>query len=137
MVSARGVRLKIALTPSLSALLARCRDAVASPYLIHRLPGRARPSDQRAKDRVHHTKVLPEQLSRAFADARDAAGITSEHPPTFHEIRSLGGALLIEHGWALPQVQALMGHASEAMTQVYLDGHQQPWAEVAPGLSLS
>lgn len=131
-----GTRLKFALTPALSDLLARCRDAVVSPYLIHRLPDRARPSDKRARDRVHHTQVLPEQLSRAFADARDAAGVGGDHPPTFHEIRSLGGALLIEQGWTLPQVQALMGHASEAMTQVYLDGHQQPWAEVAPGLSL-
>jgi hypothetical protein len=48
---------------------------------------------------VHHTQVLPEQVCRTFADARDAAVAAgdlaaSEHPPTFHEIRSLGGVLL-------------------------------------------
>lgn len=131
-----GVRLRIATTPALDALLARCRDDVVSPYLIHRLPGRARPSDQRAQARTHHTQVLPEQLSRAFADARDAAGVGGDNPPTFHEIRSLGGAMLREQGWTLGQVQALMGHASETMTKVYLDGHEQPWCEVVPGLKL-
>lgn len=131
-----GVRLRIATTPALDALLARCRDDVVSPYLIHRLPGRARPSEQRAQARTHHTQVLPEQLSRAFADARDAAGVGGDNPPTFHEIRSLGGAMLREQGWTLAQVQALMGHASETMTKVYLDGHEQPWCEVAPGLKL-
>ena len=48
----------------------------------------SRPGDQRARDRVHHTQVLPAQLSRAFADARAAAGIEGDNPPTFHEIRA-------------------------------------------------
>ncbi len=116
-----GVRLKIALGTELAALLKRAKDDVASPYVVHRLPGKARPRDKRAKGRDHHTQVLPEQLSRAFADARDEAKIAGENPPTFHEIRSLGGALLQEAGWTLQQVQALMGHSSEAMTKVDLE----------------
>lgn len=131
-----GVRLQIAIGDDLAALLARCRDAVVSPYLIHRLPEKARPSNMRAKARDHHTQVLPEQLSRAFAEARDAAGIVSDHPPSFHEIRSLGGALLKDAGWTLEQVQALMGHASEEMTKVYLDGHETPWQAVTTGIAL-
>lgn len=131
-----GVRLQIALDDQLQALLARARDAVVSPYVIHRLPGKARPSDMRAKDRDHHTQVLPEQLSRAFAEARDLAGIDCDNPPTFHEIRSLGGAMLIESGWTLQQVQALMGHADAAMTKVYLDGHEAPWVPVSTGITL-
>ena len=131
-----GVRLRIALTPDLEALVARCRDAVVSPFLIHRLPDRARPSDKRAKDRQHHTQVLPEQLTREFAEVRDGLEIGGDNPPTFHEIRSLGGALLREQGWTLEQVQALMGHASEAMTKLYMDGHDVPWALVSPGLRL-
>ncbi|WP_235974236.1 tyrosine-type recombinase/integrase [Luteimonas deserti] len=51
---------------------------------------------------------------------------TVDNSPTFHEIRSLGGALLRDQGWTLQQVQALMGHASEAMTAVYLQGHNGP-----------
>lgn len=134
--STSSVRLKIRLTPALSELVSRCRDDVLSPYLIHRLPEKARPTQLRAEARRHHTQVLPEQLSRAFADARDAAGITSANPPTFHEIRSLGGALLREQGWTTAQVQALMGHSTQAMTEIYLGGHEAPWTEVAPGLTL-
>jgi hypothetical protein len=75
-----NVRLQIAATGPLGELLARCRDSVVSPYLIHRLPEKARPSNMRAKDRDHHTQILPEQLSRAFAVARDAAGIEADTP---------------------------------------------------------
>lgn len=132
-----SVRLKIAVTGDLAALVARCRDSVLSPYLVHRLPEKARPRGKQAAARDHHTQVLPEQITRAFAEARDLAGIDGDHPPTFHEIRSLGGALLRDQGWTLKQVQALMGHASEAMTTVYLEGHEAPWSEVEPGLSLN
>lgn len=133
-----GTKLKIVdagLLRPLAALIARCRDEIASPYLIHRLPDRARPQHLRAKTRSHHTQVLPELVSRAFAEARlaaEAAGKLrpSKHPPTFHEIRSLGGAELRRAGWSKAEVQALMGHASETMTSVYLEGHEQPWTEV-------
>lgn len=131
-----GVRLRIAVGTELEAVFSRARDNVVSPYVIHRLPGKARPQQMRAKDRDHHTQVLPEQLSRAFAEARDAAGITCDNPPTFHEIRSLGGALLQNAGWTLQQVQALMGHGSEAMTKHYLDGHDAPWTPVETGIAL-
>ncbi|ADV26974.1 integrase family protein [Pseudoxanthomonas suwonensis 11-1] len=131
-----AVRLRIKMGADLAALVARCRDAVVSPYLVHRLPEKAKPRGKGAAGRVHHTQVMPEQITRAFAEARDAAGIGGESPPTFHEIRSLGGALLREQGWSLQQVQALMGHASEAMTSVYLEGHEVPWSEVETGLSL-
>lgn len=125
-----NVRLQIAVSGRLAELLTRCRDEVASPYLIHRLPERSKPSDQRAKDRDHHTQVLPEQLSRAFARARDAAGVNGDSPPTFHEIRSLGGALLRDSGWATERIQALMGHGNTAMTEHYLGGHDAPWTEI-------
>lgn len=131
------LRLKIAITPQLRTLLARCRDDVLSPYVIHRLPVKARPRQLRAAARTHHTQVMPEQITRTFADVRDQLEIGGDNPPTFHEIRSLGGALLMQQqGWTKTQVQALMGHASATMTTVYLDGHELPWVEVAPGLSL-
>jgi enterobacteria phage integrase len=134
-----GARLKIGIEPDgdLAVLVARCRDSVVSPYLIHRLPDRAQANDKRAKSRAHHTQVLPEQLSRAFADARDDAGIDGDNPPTFHEIRSLGGALLREAGWTVSQVQTLMTHTSEAMTEHYLGGHEAPWTEVQTGVKLA
>ncbi|OOG61402.1 integrase [Rhodanobacter sp. B04] len=132
-----GARVKIALDGSLADVVARCRNDVLSPYLIHRLPEKARPRDQRAKKREHHTQVMPEQLSREFADAREAAGIVSDNPPTFHEIRSLGGAQLREAGWSVAEVQALMTHTSPSMTEHYLEGHEVPWTEVRTGIQLS
>lgn len=128
------VRLKIRVGDRLAGLLTEARDTVLSPFLVHRLPDRARPSDKRAAARQHHTQVMPEQLTRAFQDARTAAGIVGNNPPSFHEIRSLGGALAREAGWTTEQVQSLMGHASKAMTQHYLEGHDAPWHEVDPGV---
>lgn len=132
-----AVRLRINMGDDLTALVARCRDDVVSPYMVHRLPEKARPKQKKAVARVHHTQLLPEQITRAFADARDAAEITGDNPPTFHEIRSLGGALLREKGWTVEQVQALMGHGSPSMTTVYLEGHEMPWTDVETGLTLA
>ena len=131
-----NVRLQIATAGPLADLLKRCKDDVASPFVIHRLPEKARPSDKRAKTRKHHTQVLPEQLSRAFAAARDAAGVGGDAPPTFHEIRSLGGALLRDAGWTTEQIQALMGHGNASMTEHYLGGHEAPWQPVTTGIAL-
>jgi integrase len=82
------------------------------PYVVPTIYRKARPQQMRAQVREHHTQVLPEQLSRVFADARNEAGIDADNPPTFHESRSLGDAMLQEAGWSLQHVQALMGHAS-------------------------
>ncbi|MBB1060371.1 tyrosine-type recombinase/integrase [Marilutibacter spongiae] len=128
------VRLRIALSDEALGVLAQARDDVVSPFIVHRLPEKARPMGLRAKGREHATQVLPEQLSRAFAKARDAAEVGGDNPPTFHEIRSLGGALLQEAGWSVAQVQALMGHASASMTEHYLEGHEPPWQDVTTGI---
>lgn len=85
---------------------------------------------------LHYTQVLPEQLTRAFGRAFEASGVcvsTGRTRPTFHEIRSLGIALYRRAGWSEEQVQALMGHASERMTQAYMAGHEAPWTDVQVG----
>lgn len=130
------VKLKIRVGDQLAGLLAQARDSVLSPYIVHRLPEKARPSNMRATARQHHTQVMPEQLTRAFQGARDEAGIGGEHPPSFHEIRSLGGALLSEAGWEIEKVQGLMGHSCTSMTEHYLEGHETPWQDVQPGNTL-
>ncbi|MGH8528619.1 MAG: tyrosine-type recombinase/integrase, partial [Nevskiales bacterium] len=124
------VRLRIAVA---EVLVTRCRDNVASTYLVHRLPQKAKPRHLRASHREHHTQVLPEQLTRAFDAARDACKLFEgvEHPPSFHEIRSLGGQLYLERGWTIEQIQTLMGHASKDMTELYLAGHDAPWTDVS------
>lgn len=136
--SSTGVRLRIAVEGELAEILARCRDAIASPYVIHRLPGKARPHGMRAKARDHHTQVLPEQLSRAFAAARDRAArhvpdLFGPSPPTFHEIRSLGAARLRQRGWTEEQVQALLAHSDLKTTRTYLADHEPPWLDIRIG----
>ena len=135
-----GKRLAIKLDARLRALLDRCRDGITSPFVIHRLPDKLKARDQRAKARTHHTQVLPEMITRAFERARDEAGITDatpagELPPTFHEIRSLGGDLYRQAGKPETWIQSLMGHEDVDMTRAYLNGHARPWEAVSCDLA--
>lgn len=127
-----NVRLKIQATKEMLAVVERCRDKVLSPFLIHRLPEKARPQHMKAKLRGHHTQVLPAQLSREFDAAREASGAFDgiDNPPTFHEIRSLGADRYRQMGWPKARIQALLGHSTEGMTSHYLEGHEAPWTEV-------
>lgn len=134
-----GRRLAIHVRSELREVLQRCRDRVVSPYVIHRLPEKARPTGSRAVARDHHTQVLPEQLTRASGAAFNASGlsVTFERTrPTFHEIRSLGIALYLRAGWSEENVQVLAGHADAAMTRHYMEGHEAPWQSVDSGLQL-
>lgn len=133
-----GQRIEIEVGAELAAVIAECRDSVVSPYIIHRAPEKARPMHMRAAKREHFSQVLPEQLSRAFQDARDASGACEgiEHPPTLHEIRSLGMDLYRRAGWTDDQIQALAGHEDVEMTRHYLDGHDAPWIKVRGGLKI-
>lgn len=129
------VRMKMRIEGQLREIVERCRDNLASPFLVHRLPRKLPPHGKRSKARTHHLQVLPEDISRGFSAALRAAGLVySNSPPTFHEIRSLGGDLYRQAGWTLDQVQTLMGHSSEEMTRHYLEGHEAPWVEVHAGL---
>lgn len=130
-----GVRLRIEMWPSLAAIVARCRDNVASPHLVHRLPEKARPMGQRAKKRTHHTQVLREQLTRAFEDARDATGYFAgeKNPPTYHEIRSLGGDLHRQAGRSEEWIQALYAHSTRDPRARLCRSHRPPLARAATG----
>lgn len=116
--SKTGVALRI---HGLEQIIAACRDDIPSPYLIHRKPKRRR----RTAWRDHWTQVSREDLSRAFQEARDAAGVGQDLPPeqrpSFHEIRSLGADLMRKAG---RNPQPLLGHSEWDTTKGYLDGHQ-------------
>lgn len=132
-------RLAIKVSAELEEVLQRCRDRIASPFIIHRLPDKARPTDMRARKRKHFSQVLPEQITRVFTIAFEKSGITltgDRTRPTFHEIRSLGIALYRQAGWSEAQVQALAGHADVAMTRHYMEGHEAPWQPVESGLKI-
>ena len=131
----RSAHLKIEVTPELKQLIQRCRDALASPYLIHRRPERMPSWETRRtlKTKSHVTQVTPEFISKQFSAVRDATGFFKDLPkptrPTFHEIRSLGIVLRENQG---QDAQALAGHTTRTMTEYYKKGHDQvQWTVVS------
>ncbi len=126
--------LKIKITPQLQAVLARCRNDVLSPYLIHRRPERKKKRE--GKD--HWTKVDERFLTKAFEDARDACGCykgwKEEEMPGLHKIRALSLHLYKRAG---KDGQKIAGHASEEMTRNYQRDHADViWSEVEADLDL-
>lgn len=124
-----GARLRIPLDVRLAAvgwsleeIVARCRDDVVSPRLVHhtRHHGQAKPGKP----------VNPQTITTAFAWCREKAGIRTEPgktPPTFHELRSLGIRLYQQQGY---DPQALAGHKEASTTAVYLDDRGAEWIDV-------
>ncbi|WP_342594555.1 phage integrase Arm DNA-binding domain-containing protein [Salinicola lusitanus] len=119
----------IEMTPAIHDLIQRSRQLPPlSPFVIHRTPER---TSAAAKRDEHWSSVKPDMISRKFAELRDQiesiARLPDGEKPTFHEIRSLGSRLLELKGVAVGDIQVLMGHADEEMTQHYLDGHGIRW----------
>lgn len=130
-------RLRIKVTPVHQELIDRSRqDAIASPFVIHRRPGKIKDR----KDRQHWSQVGPHWFSKQFAKYRDETGLFDHmeplERPTFHEIRALGSWLYEQAGYPRTYVQALMAHGDEKMTAVYQSGHDEKWADVEAGLEL-
>lgn len=123
---------------SLEQVIARCKDDILSPFVIHHLPKKIRRAGKRSTQREHHTQVMPDEFGRAFTEARDAAGLykKKDNPPTFHEIRSLGADLYRQAGMDEKLIQALLGHRDARTTRIYLDGHTPPPMHGDANLSL-
>ena len=133
-----SARLSIGMGPDLQELINRARNTgVLSPMIIHRKPHRIPSRDKQKKE--HWSAVNPRYLTDAFNEARDKTELfekmAKDRRPTFHEIRSLGGSLYKKAGWTTNQVQELMGHTSEDMTEDYLDGHEH-WTYVEANLKI-
>lgn len=132
---AAWIRFKV--TPQLQAVLTRCRDNVPSPFLIHRRPERKR--QKQAEQKEHWTKIEERYLTRAFKEAREAAGCyanwTDEEQPGFHEIRALSLHLYKKAG---KDGQRIAGHASEEMTKNYQRDHADVvWSDAIPDLDIT
>lgn len=115
--------LAISVGPKLKDIIKRCRDDLASPYLVHRRP------ERKVKERAgmdHWTQVKPQMLTRAFAEARDKTRLFENVPdnelPTFHEIRALG---IKRYRDRKEDPQKLAGHATAKMTSNYDSGHEE------------
>lgn len=95
---------------SLADVIARCKSTgVVSKYLIHhvRIQGSAKRGD----------RVNLSNISAAFSEARELAGIKGNDAPTFHEIRSLCKRLYMEQGNV--DTKALLGHMTDAIADLY------------------
>lgn len=124
-----GMKLRIPLDVGIAGLtvgsvIKACRDNVVSRWLVHHQRPRtlSKPGDQIWKDTI----------SKAFARARDLAGVKAENgktPPTFHEIRSLSIRLYAE-AYGPEFAQAIAGHKDPSMTAVYRDVRGSEWMQV-------
>ena len=116
----------ISITPALQQVIDFAQTLPpASPRIVHRRPERLKP-----ETRHGDWGIDVRYLSKAFQKTRDKvssiSALPEEQRPSFHEIRSLG-AYLLEREHGIKKTQALLGHAKEDMTKVYLEGHEQKW----------
>ena len=139
-----GKALEIPVSAEIQSVIERgLKMGVVCPFIVRMKPKRRAPKEKaKAAGRRHFAQLLPEQITRGFADARDALDVfqrmAPEKRPSFHEIRGLGGKLYKElMGWTDEQVQALMGHEDVGMTRDYLDQHEPVYQRVVAGLRLA
>lgn len=130
--SKTGAKLKIPLSVgiegyTLDGLISQCRDSVVSKYLVHFQLGR------------FHSKagaaLLPGTLTAGFKNARDQAELDVPEgatPTSFHEIRSLSARLYSQEK-GKDFAQAILGHRSASMTELYKDVRGQQWVEIRTG----
>lgn len=129
---------RIRLGAQLRPVIERCRDDIASPFIVHRRPQKMRMDYQNQKE--HWTKVSKEMLTREFQRLRDQTGLVDhlapKQRPSFHEVRALGADQYRVAGWPEESIQRLLGHSSKRMTELYLDRHQERWVDAEAGLTV-
>jgi integrase len=107
---------------SLRDVVARCRDYVVSPYLIHYF----RSTSQAERG----AQVSSNTLTTNFSKARDKAEIdwgSDGTPASFHEQRSLAERLYKDQGI---DTQKLLGHKSPNQTARYHDDRGKGWINI-------
>lgn len=109
----------------LEDLVKNCRDEYVCPFMVHEPPQRRKES----KEKEHSMQLSPGQISKGFAEAREAAGINMDNPPTFHELLALGQALREQQGWDLKDIKKLRGHRKESTTKRYQE-RQIQWVRI-------
>lgn len=106
-------------------ILNRRREAALQahgcPFLIY-----AEPRQLRCNSREHPWQIDRNRLTKAFALARNEAGITpdeSRTPPTFHEIRGLSMQKFREAGHSIESIAQLAAHTDKKVTESYMAEH--------------
>lgn len=119
-----GQQIRIQVNGQLAVLLERCQqnpDFIS--HIIH--------SRRNYLDNPPGSPIDVRSISIRFAAAREKAGITGQHLPSFHEIRSLGARLYEKQG---VDPQPLLGHKSRRMVEKYLDSRNSEWTETQANL---
>jgi integrase len=106
---------------TLRDVVAKCRDAVISKYLVH-----FRHSTSQA---TRGDRVSSSSLTTTFKKARNKCGVEWEEgtAPTFHEQRSLSERMYREQGI---DTKKLLGHRSSKMTDKYNDDRGKDWVVI-------
>lgn len=127
--------LKIELGPEIEATLQKLKDNVISRHILHRPY-----TEERNRVKIGQG-YLPDNLTRAFAEARDLAiekyGLFKDWSPaqypTFHELRGYGAKRYKEAGI---DPQLLLGHETAEMTKLYLSRHEVEWIVSKAGIAI-
>lgn len=84
--------------------------------------------------RNHRCQVLPDYLTRHFAEIRDLLPQFKDMPigkrPGIHEVRALSGHLLTKEGYTPKQIQEVYAHTDVEMTEVYLAKHETEYKNI-------
>ena len=128
--------LKITANEQLDGIFKKSKQSgLLSPYLLHKRPEKVRRDYINKKE--HWTQLTPELLTRTFKKYADKTKLFdhTENQPTWYEIKSLGGRLLIDQGYTTEFVQQLMGHQKLSTTMIYL-GDGIEWKVAKTGLKI-
>ncbi|MEJ6655074.1 MAG: tyrosine-type recombinase/integrase [Pseudomonas sp.] len=137
------INLEIEMGADLRQLITECLAVpIISPYLLCYRPARRRRDQMDAK--LHWSAVNEDYLTKEFRKARDECGAYDHIEdvrarPTIHELRALGAWLYQQQGFEQEYIQALLGHATEGMTEYYQEGHETKgpiYQRVKAGLKL-
>jgi len=124
----------------LRTLIKRARElAMANQRCTHVISHRFA-KRYKSGHRQHHAQILPDYLTRAFGEARDATlddtskplfhGVPTAARPGLHEVRALSSDLYRRAGYSTGDIKQLMAHTDEKITEGYLAGHETQWTEI-------
>ena len=58
-------------------------------------------------------------IRKPFERIRERAGLTGERRVTLHDLRRTAGSLMAQSGIPLSHIKSVLGHKSEAVTEIY------------------
>ena len=134
-------------------VIKRCRDSVASEYILHfplrerefeRFTGKPLDTQYLSKNfKLARNRVFKKNPELFVTEDENSPGTGKMRPmrptefPSWHEIRSLAGSLVdAARQDAGKSAQQLFGHKDAAMTSLYLSRRPLEWIEITVGSSV-